>query len=163
MKITNKQINLIGFSITSIIIIGAIASEYLLKLTPCNLCLLQRGVFTIIAINLLLATLLFNKKIIHLLLQITNALLATIGAIVAGKHVYLQYNPDPFASCGISLQYMLKNFPLSTVLTNIFSQSANCQEIQWSFMGVTIPMLALGCFIALLGTSIYLIINNKRQ
>ena len=52
---------------------------------------------------------------------------ALTGAGIAGRHVWLQMNPQSM-SCGPGLQTMLELFPLTDVLPKVFRGSGDCAE-----------------------------------
>ncbi|HSR62235.1 MAG TPA: disulfide bond formation protein B, partial [Gammaproteobacteria bacterium] len=49
-------------------------------------------------------------------------------------------------ACGPGLDYMLEVFPLQEVLQMVFSGSGECAEVQWRFLGLSIPEWSLVCF-----------------
>jgi disulfide bond formation protein DsbB len=79
------------------------------------------------------------------------AIAALIGAGVAINHLRLQFAPkDPMmADCGPGLNYMLENFPVAEALKKVFTASGECSDINWSFLGITMPGWCLIFFIAL--------------
>jgi disulfide bond formation protein DsbB len=63
-----------------------------------------------------------------------------IGLIFAIRHVLIQRKVINIpAECGIDLEYMFDNFPLREVFELIFRGTGDCSEIDWSFLGITIP------------------------
>ena len=68
------------------------------------------------------------------------AVVALLGAAVAGRHVYLQnLPPDRVPECGPGLDYILDAFPIGEALALILRGSGECAEVQWTFLGLTIP------------------------
>jgi disulfide bond formation protein DsbB len=87
-------------------------------------------------------------------------LVALYGAGVAGWHVRLQNLPaDEVPACGPDLSYMLNNFPLSDVLTMVFTGSGDCAEVDWSFLGLSMPAWVLLFMVALGAAAVW---NNLR-
>lgn len=75
-------------------------------------------------------------------------LLAGIG--ISGRHVWLQHLPaDQVPACGPDLGYIVDTFPLGQALEIILRGSGSCADIQWSFLGLSIPEWTLGLFVAL--------------
>jgi disulfide bond formation protein DsbB len=64
------------------------------------------------------------------------------------------------ASCGPGLDYMLETFPFSEVLKMIFTGSGDCTNIDWRFLGLSMPAWVL---IALLALTVLGILNNLRR
>mgnify|MGYP000940838459 CR=1 FL=1 len=77
-------------------------------------------------------------------------LVAAIGAGVAGRHVWLQsLPPDQVPACGPGFDYMIDAFPLSKALSMIFTGSGECAEVDWQFLGLSMPWWTLIAFIGL--------------
>ncbi|HXZ96597.1 MAG TPA: disulfide bond formation protein B [Burkholderiales bacterium] len=117
-------------------------------LDPCPLCILQR--FAFIATGLIgLAGAVHNPRIVgQTVYAVTLVVFAGLGAGIAGWHVWLQYAPrGKVFECGPGLDYMLDTFPLSKALPMIFKGSGDCANIDWSFLGLSIPGWSLVWFI----------------
>ncbi len=71
-----------------------------------------------------------------------------VGAGIAGRHVWLQMNPQGL-SCGPGLQTMLESFPLTAVLPMVFRGSGDCSEAAWTLLGLTIADWSLLWFVIL--------------
>ena len=121
--------------------------QHILQLEPCPLCVLQRMVVIALAAVLLLAAL-HNPRAWGI--RIYGALvilIATTGASIAGRHVWLQGLPaDQVPECGPGLDYLLEVFPLTQVLEMVLSGSGECAEVLWRFLGLTIPGWTLVAF-----------------
>ena len=57
---------------------------------------------------------------------------------------------------------MLDTLPLSETLSIIFNTSGECADIQWSFMGLTIPEQTLLVFNGLLAIGLYQLLRPSR-
>jgi len=124
--------------------------EYVLFLMPCNLCILQRVVYISIGLLFLIATpkptLHWGRKLIGILAAIVSA----IGIAISGRHVWMQGLPDDqVPDCGPSLHMMMDSSPLWDVLKTVLTGSGNCAEIQWQFLGMSMPTWSLIMFIGL--------------
>lgn len=76
--------------------------------------------------------------------------LGVLGIIVAARHVWLQnLPPDQVPECGPGLAYMLEAFPLTEALELVFKGSGECAEVQWVFLGLSIPGWTLVIFVGL--------------
>ncbi|MCF6318209.1 MAG: disulfide bond formation protein B [Proteobacteria bacterium] len=133
--------------------------QYVDYLDPCPLCLVQRLVILIIGI-LYLLTLIYppqdtSRKIFAGIIVLVSA----IGTMVSARHVWLQNLPkDEVPACGPGLSYMFDNFPIGSVLKDLFSGSGECAEISWRFLGLSMPTWTL---IAFVGFIIYTLIWVK--
>ena len=127
-------------------------------LEPCPLCISQRMVFMGLGLVFLAAALQkpaqLGRKIYALLLVLT----AMGGAGVAIRHWYLQAHRDTMlADCGVGFDYMFDNFPLQKALTLVFRGTGDCAAIDWTFLGLSLPQLALLRFIGFAVYALYLI------
>jgi disulfide bond formation protein DsbB len=73
--------------------------------------------------------------------------LGGLGTVVAGRHVWLQNLPeDQVPECGPGIEYLLDAFPLMEALSLVFRGSGECADVQWVFLGLTIPGWTLVVF-----------------
>jgi disulfide bond formation protein DsbB len=153
-----RTLNFAGFAICVGLMAYALYAQHQLMLEPCPLCVLQRLAVISLGIVFLLAAI-HNPSgagrygYVLLLLGAT-----TLGAIVAGRHVWLQEMPeDQVPACGPGLDYMWENFPLADVIDMVFKGSGECADVDWSFLGLSMPAWVL---IAVLGLGIFGTWNN---
>jgi len=128
----------------------ALYTQYFDYLDPCPLCIFQRVAFFWMGAIALLAVLhnpAQTGRRIYAGLIVAGA---GIGAAIAGRHVWLQsLPPGEVPECGPGLNYMLETFPLMEVLSTVLRGSGSCAELQWSFMGLNMPMWSLIWFVGL--------------
>jgi len=121
--------------------------QYYLQLEPCPLCIMQRVVVMSIAAVLLVATIHNPKDWGIRVYGALVTLIATGGAVIAGRHVWLQNLPkDQVPECGPGLDYILEVFPLSEALQMVLHGSGECAEVLWRFLGLSIPGWTLVAF-----------------
>lgn len=123
--------------------------EHVRGLEPCPLCVFQRLAFMATGLVAFVALLhgpgRFGGQVYAVLVFIA----ADIGAAIAGRQVWLQHLPaEQVPDCGPGLDYMLEVFPLKDVLQMVFTGSGECAEVQWRFLGLSIPEWSLICFAA---------------
>lgn len=145
-----RLLTLLPFLICSGLIAYALYVEYVQFLMPCNLCILQRVVYIAIGILFLLAafkpTLYWGRKLTGVLALLVSA----VGIAISGRHVWMQGLPaDQVPDCGPSLQMMMDSSPLWDVLKKVLNGSGNCADIQWQFIGMSMPTWSLIMFIGL--------------
>jgi disulfide bond formation protein DsbB len=69
---------------------------------------------------------------------------------VSGWHVRLQnLPPAEVPACGPGFDYIVDAFPLSDALAMIFTGSGECAEVNWQFLGLSMPAWVFLCFLAL--------------
>ena len=68
--------------------------------------------------------------------------------VFAIKHILIQgkWITVP-AECGIDLDYMFENFPIREAFSLLFKGTGDCSEIDWLFLGLSLPQLALIAYI----------------
>ena len=143
-----KKINLFG-SLLAFILVGlAVAIQAQFNLEPCPLCVTQRIVFIVIGCLFLLFSFFSPNQFIRFT-HLTSLLITNIvGIVFASKHILIQskWITVP-AECGIDLDYMFENFPLTEAFSLLFKGTGDCSEIDWLFLGLTLPQLALIAYI----------------
>ena len=153
---------LLGFLLSFGLVALALVIQTQYKLEPCPLCISQRIIFMGLGVLFLIAAIHHPQKPawvkLYALLQILTAL---GGAGVAIRHWWLQVHKDQMlVDCGVGFDYMFDNFPLKKALTLVFRGTGDCATIDWTFLGLSIPQLALMAFLTLAAYA--LLIANKR-
>jgi Disulfide bond formation protein DsbB len=120
------------------LLLTALYMEYVSGLVPCALCLAQRGAFAAIGVAALLYVIpMYRLKLFTGALVVVSALL---GMWLAGRQVWLQSLPeDEVPACGPDIYFVLDRFPLSESFKTLMLGSGSCAEVQWQFLGVSIP------------------------
>jgi len=137
---STRLANLLGFFACVGLLGYAYFSQYVLHLEPCPLCIFQRVGVLALGIAFMLAAIqgprAWGRRVYAA--AIALAALATMG--VAIRHLYIQsLPPGTIASCGASLDMLLKFFPLQEVITKVLSGSGECAQINWRFLGLAMP------------------------
>ncbi|MBX3726948.1 MAG: disulfide bond formation protein B [Xanthomonadales bacterium] len=164
MKPGFRQLALLGFLACAGLMAYALYAQHVLGLEPCPLCIFQR-VAVIATGGVLLAAALHGPaaagRWVYALLAATAA---ALGAGVAGRHVWLQSLPaDQVPACGPGLDYMMEAFPLSQTLRMVFSGSGECAEVDWTFLGLSMPAWTLICFVGLLVWALAMPVLARRR
>jgi protein dithiol:quinone oxidoreductase len=138
---------------------AALLLQHAVGLDPCPLCILQRIAYLALALFALIAAWLSphpaSRGFGGLVL-----LSALTGVGIAGRHVWLQMNPQGM-SCGPGLQTMLENFPLTDVLPKVFRGSGDCSESAWTLLGLTIADWSLIWFVILAAATIFILFARR--
>jgi disulfide bond formation protein DsbB len=143
----------------------ALYAEWVLGFEPCPLCVFQRvGVVMLGAVFLAAAahapTTIGWQRFFFWLFGVA----AIFPLYVSGRHVYIQSLPEgAVPACGASLDYMFDVLPLATVLTKVLFGAGECQKIDWTFIGLSMPAWVFLCALALtvLGVWVNLPRRNK--
>ncbi|MES2012137.1 MAG: disulfide bond formation protein B [Pseudomonadota bacterium] len=127
------------------------------QLNPCPLCISQRMVLMGLGLLFLVAAIQNPAQVGRRIYAALHMLTALGGAGVAIRHWWLQAHRDTMvADCGVGFDYMFENFPLKKALTLVFRGTGDCAAIDWTFLGLTIPQMALIAFIGFAAYAVYL-------
>lgn len=149
MRISRRLGFVIGAAAVAGLLAAALYLQHAVGLAPCPLCILQRLAFFAVGGFCLLGAL-FPGQLTGRIAAGGICLSALTGALLAARHVWLQNLPaDQIPECGPGLDFILNTFPPSQALDLILSGSGECAEIQWQFLGLTLPgwsLVWLGVF-----------------
>ncbi len=152
---TRKQrrlLNLAGFGIVVGLMAYALFSQYVLGLDACPLCIFQRVAIISLGMVFLVAGIHSPAGLAARAYCASGVVAAAVGAGIAGRHVYIQnLPPDQVPSCGPGLDYIMDAFPIMEAIEMVFTGSGECAEVNWSFLGLSMPGWVLLWFIALAG------------
>lgn len=133
---------------------GALSIAYYLQISlelkPCFLCILQRISCVFIALGSIIniikpyksKTKIFGLGFIYF--GIASGLISSIW------HMYIQLNPIKTFICGPSEDFIIKNNGFFEALPKLFKSTGQCQDIDWQFLGLSIPMMSILLFSLLL-------------
>ncbi len=128
----------------------AFYAEYVLKLVPCPLCMFQRVAMGLLGAIALIAALHDPGRGGTRAYALFGFLAAGLGAAIAGRHVWLQSLPkDQLPSCAPPLDYMWDNMPFGDLMRTVMMTSGECANIDWQFLGLSMPFWTLMAFVAL--------------
>lgn len=151
-----------GFALCVVLLATALYFQHVMGLEPCPLCIFQR-IFVIALGAIMLVAAIHNPG--RLWRRVYGAgmlVFALLGVVVAGRHVWLQsLPPDQVPECGPGLEYMLQSFPLVQALELVFRGSGECAEVQWTFLGLSIPAWTLVIFAGILLAAIFTLFSRR--
>ena len=157
-----KHANILGAIIAFLMIVSALSIQLVYELEPCPLCVTQRIIFIIIGILFLLFSLLPLNKVNKLFHLFSISVAGLVGVVFSIRHILIQEKIIEIpAECGIDLNYMFENFPLSEAINLLFKGTGDCSKIDWTFFGITLPQLALIGYVLFIAYSIYIYIKVK--
>jgi protein dithiol:quinone oxidoreductase len=142
---------LAGFVACAALLAYAFYEQFQMHVEPCPMCIFQRLAFIGMGIFFLIGALHSPGAKGRRVYAILVAIMALVGAGVAINHLRMQLTPhDPMlGGCGPGLAYMLDAFPIGEALKKAFTGSGDCGEINWIFLGITMPGWTLICYVIL--------------
>lgn len=130
--------------------------QFVKGLQPCPLCIMQR-----VCTGLLVASSLagiFRPRVSHsralFILQICVAL---AGLYFAGRQLWLQsLPPDQLPACLPGLQILIRYFPWQDVLQALMWGAADCGEITWLWLGLSMAAWSAFYFTSVLVVTVFI-------
>ncbi len=135
--------------------------QLVVGLEPCPLCIFQR--IALIGLTVMLVGAAVHgargtgAKIWALLIGAS----ALAGAAIATRHLWLQnLPPDLVPACGPPLDYLVEVLPPIEVLREVFTGSGECAKVDWTLLGLAMPVWTLLAFIGFGSVGVW---NNLRR
>lgn len=119
--------------------LSALYFQYVMDLQPCIMCIYQRNaVFGILFAGL--AGILLHRYWLGRLMAFSLWAVAAIwGLLIAIEHVDIQTASNPFFSVCEIVPNFPSWLPLHEWLPGIFAATGDCGDIDWSFLGMSMP------------------------
>ena len=145
-----RWFNAAGVGIVVALMGYALYEEHVVGLEACPLCILQRMVIIALGLVLAVAALHAPRGAGARVYGVLGALVALVGMGVSGWHVRLQnLPPAEVPACGPGYDYIMGTFGWLEGLSMIFTASGECAEVNWSFLGLSMPAWVFVWFVAL--------------
>lgn len=155
-----RAANAAGFAACAGLLAYALYAQHGLGLEPCPLCIFQRVAVLGLGIAFALAAVHRAGQAGRRVYAALIALVALAGSAVAGRHVWLQnLPPERVPACGPGLDFMLEAFAPLEVLQMVLSGSGECANVDWRFLGLSMPAWVLLAVVAL---GLYGVVINLR-
>lgn len=151
-----RQQCLAGFLACAGLLGYALYVQFAQRILPCPFCIFQRLAFAAAGVVFLVGGLhapggVAGRRTYGLLAFLATA----IGAGIAARHVWLQLFPPPMPSCGPGWDYLVETNTWLGVVRKVLAAKGDCSTIDWSFLGLSMPMWTLVCFILLAGWALH--------
>jgi protein dithiol:quinone oxidoreductase len=158
-----RLLNFSGF-IACVALLGyAYYSQYRLGLEPCPLCIFQRIAIAALGIVFLIAGLHNPRRWGSVVYAVLIALTALSAVGVAARHLYVQsLPPGTIAACGAPLDVLLQFTPVTEVIRKVLTGSGECSQINWRFLGITMPGWVMICALLLGAMGVLANLGNRR-
>ena len=134
----------------TLMMIAALYLEHVVGLVPCPLCIVQRICVIGFGLICLIAAIQGPRRTGRRVYSVVALLFALAGGATAIRQVWLQNIPaDQLPSCLPSLEYMMDALPFQEIVRLVLHGTAECAEVNWSLLGMSIPEWSLIAFIAM--------------
>lgn len=162
MKLPNSLIAA-AIAITGIsLVLVASYVEPFASMNPCPMCMMQRAIYLVTAGFALLTLISLRHRILTTIFSILGLLSAVTGIAVAARQVWLQHLPkDEVPACGPPLEYMIEVFPIMEVLQSMLMGTGDCAEVQWQWLGLSIPAWSIVAFTGLALAHVMIVVKKK--
>lgn len=138
---------------------ASIYFQYVAGLQPCPLCLMER--LCVFLLLILLGLSLTSLRRAHFI-TLLQTLIASAGLFFSLRQLWLQTFPAGKApACLPGLDVLIKYFPWQTVARVLFWGSAECAEVSWSLLGISMPGWGAIYFFFMVVAGIYLYLRTR--
>lgn len=146
---TARRCDFLGFLVAFLMVVAALSIQHLEQIKPCPLCVIERMVVFFLAIFFLIAVIhRTGGRWWQIGFHGFGALLAMVGMLISGRHVWLQYfaPKGDYAACGPDLRYMLEHFPLQRTVEFLLHSNGNCATVDKVIFNVSLSGWAFAYF-----------------
>ena len=141
---------LLGFLACAALLAYAFYVQFELQILPCPFCIFQRIAFAALGLVFLVGGLHAPRGAGA---RKGWALLALVPAVVgmsySGRHAWVQLNPPELPACGPGLNFIVEQHSWLGAAKQVLMATGDCANIDWQFLGLSMPMWCLVWFIAL--------------
>lgn len=155
---------LLGFALCAGLLAYALFVQFRLGIQPCPFCIFQRLAFAALGVVFLMGAL-HNprgpggRKLWGLLALVA----ATVGAGIAGRHTWVQLHPPELPTCSPSWNFLVEQNSWLGVVRKVLLATGDCANIDWQFLGLSMPMWSLAWFAILGLAALYAGFRGRKQ
>ncbi len=156
-----RSLFFLAFIGCALMMAAALYLEHVVGLAPCPLCIVQRICVIGFGLVCLVAALHGPSKTGRRVYSVLALLFAVAGGGTAIRQIWLQNMPaDQLPSCLPSLEYMMDALPFQEIARLVLHGTAECAEVSWTLLGMSIPEWTLLAFIALVVFCVWQILRR---
>jgi disulfide bond formation protein DsbB len=142
----------------------ALYAQHVLGLDPCPLCIFQRVGIIALGLVFLVAAVHNPRRWGVYVYTALIALAALITVGVSGRHLYVQSLPaGAVPSCGAPLGVLWQFTPKLELIKKVLMGGGECQEVNWTFLGLAMPAWVLICAVILGAWGVYANLRRPRD
>ncbi len=117
--------------------VTALFFQYQMGLEPCIMCIYQRTAMLGLLIAGVIGAINPSNMVIRITAFASWAIASFWGFLLAREHIIMQTTTDPFAfSCEFEPNFPV---PLHEWLPHFFAATGDCGNIDWQFLGLSMP------------------------
>jgi disulfide bond formation protein DsbB len=147
---SRRWLNLAGVASVIGLMGYALYEEHVVGLAACPLCILQRMALIALGLVFAVAAMHAPRGAGARVYAVLGALAALTGMGISGWHVRLQnLPPAEVPACGPGYDYIMDTFGWLDGLSMIFTASGECAEVNWEFLGLSMPAWVFIWFVGL--------------
>ena len=142
--------NFLGLLACALLLAYAYYLQFHSNIQPCPLCIFQRMAMVALGVVFLVATLHNPRRIGGRLYAVLIVLTALVGAALSSRHIWIQAQPKgSVPACGATLDYLMDVFSPGEVIRKVLTGSGECAKVDWTFLGLSMPVWVLATFVVL--------------
>jgi disulfide bond formation protein DsbB len=159
--LARRPANWLGAGACAAALAFAFYAQYGMDLVPCHLCIFQRVAVAALGVAFVFAALVSRPGARGVVAALLVGLAGAATIATAGRHLWIQLQPEgSVPACGADLAFMLDLFPLTDVILKVFKAGGECAQVDWSFLGLSMPAWVLAFTLAL--TALGIAVNLRK-
>lgn len=141
---------LFGCMICAALLGYALFVQFQLGIQPCPFCIFQRICFATLGFVFLLGGIHAPRAATaRKCWGVLAFIAAAVGMGYAGRHSWVQLYPPELPSCGPGLNFIVEQHSWLGAAKRVLQATGDCSNIDWQFLGLTMPMWSLLWFVVL--------------
>ena len=136
--------------------------QFVQNLEPCPLCISQRIAMALLGLLALVAVVHNPKESGFRCYGLFLGLLSLAGVLLASRQLWIQNLPsEKVPACMPGFEYLVDILPVTDIIRMMLTGTGDCAEIQWSFLGLSIPAWTLILFTVFLLTGFFELVRKR--
>lgn len=150
--------------LTLIVLSTSYSLQYFKGLQPCPLCLMQRVCTYLLGFTCLMGLGVSSLKRAQLIMLL-QGFFATWGGYFSARQLWLQIFPgNESHACLPALNVLIHYFPWKDIAKVFFwGGASDCAEVQWQWLGLSLPAWSALYFITFIISSVVLFISIRKS
>ena len=159
-----RRLFILSFLACCGLLIGSHVIESFFYVIPCQLCILQRLVFYILAILFLIGAIHNPKNIGRYVYSILSFIFAIAGLLISGRQIWIQHLPlDQVPECAPGLERLLALHPLLEVIKIVFKGTSECFKVHFTVLGLPLSNWGFLSFAGFACMCLFVIYGQKKR